>query len=111
MNIEITQEDDLSIVELQETRLDAAAAPAFKKAMEELIRDGNLNIILDISRLEFMDSSSLGAMVSILKRLGSEGDMVLLGAKGLVAELFHLTRMDQVFSLVDDLEEAKDELS
>lgn len=111
MNIDITQEDDLSIIVLNETRLDAAVAPAFKKAMEDAIREGHTDLILDISQLEFMDSSSLGAMVSILKRLGSEGDMVLLGTKGLVAELFHLTRMDQVFTLVDDLEEAKDELS
>ena len=76
-------------------------------AMEEIISSGNNQLILDISRLSFMDSSSLGAMVSVLKQIGGTGKMVIFGASGAVLELFKLTRMDRIFTLTNDLETAK----
>ena len=54
-----------------------------------------------------MDSSSLGAMVAVLKQVGGTGKMVILGASGAVLELFKLTRMDRIFTLTDDMETAK----
>ena len=53
-----------------------------------------------------MDSSSLGAMVSILKMVDVRGDFVVAGARGIVADLFKLTRMDRVFRMTDDADSA-----
>ena len=107
MNINLQQENGLTRATLDETRLDASVAPDFKAAMEEIIKAGNDQLILDISKLSFMDSSSLGAMVAVLKQVGGTGKMVILGASGAVLELFKLTRMDRIFTLTDDLEKAK----
>jgi anti-sigma B factor antagonist len=76
--------------------------------MEALIADGHTQIILDISTLTFMDSSSLGAMVAVLKAVGVQGKLVVSGATGIVRELFKLTRMDQVFTLATTIEDAKE---
>jgi len=108
MDITCTKEEDFSIIALKEKRLDASIAPEFKGQMEHLIDDGNKHIIFDISELGFMDSSSLGALVGVLKYLGSEGKMVITGASGVVLDLFELTRMDKIFTLVDDIGSAKD---
>ena len=75
--------------------------------MTELIEEGSQRIILDISDVEFMDSSSLGAMVSILKMVGGVGDLVVAGAHGIVADLFKLTRMDKVFRMTSDIKSAE----
>jgi len=107
MNINLQQENGLTTAVLDETRLDASVAPEFKSAMEAIILSGNNQLILDITRLSFMDSSSLGAMVAVLKQIGGTGKMVILGASGAVLELFKLTRMDRIFTLTDDLETAK----
>lgn len=107
MNINLQQENGLTHATLDETRLDASVAPDFKAAMEDIIKSGNDQLILDISKLSFMDSSSLGAMVAVLKQVGGTGKMVILGASGAVLELFKLTRMDRIFTLTDDLESAR----
>lgn len=110
MKIKSTKEKGFSILILNESRLDAAVAPEFKKQMEQLIDNGGKKIILDISQLSFMDSSSLGALVAVLKYIGSDGEMIVSGAKGIVLDLFKLTRMDKIFTLVDNLEVAKSTL-
>ena len=108
MKLSITHEDGFSIVSILETRLDASLAPDFKAQMEDIISNENHNIILDISKLNFMDSSSLGAMVAVYKTLGSKGKLVIFGASGVVLDLFKLTRMDSVFTIKDDLNAAKE---
>lgn len=107
MKINLLQDNGLTTATLAETRLDASVAPEFKAAMENIISAGNDQIILDISQLSFMDSSSLGAMVSVLKQIGGTGKMVIFGASGTVLELFKLTRMDRIFTLTNDIETAK----
>jgi len=107
MKINLQQDNGLTTATLDETRLDASVAPEFKAAMEDIISSGNNQLILDISQLSFMDSSSLGAMVAVLKQIGGTGKMVILGASGTVLELFKLTRMDRIFTLTDDMETAK----
>lgn len=108
MKLTTNKKDELTIVSVNEQRLDASVAPAFKQHMEEIINDGNNQIILDISSLSFMDSSSLGALVAILKLTGKQGKMVISGASGVVMELFNLTRMNRVFTLAEDIEKAQD---
>lgn len=103
----MTQKGTVSAITMNESRLDASVAPEFKKQMEAIINDGNKQIILNIGALKFMDSSSLGALVGVLKYLGNDGKMVLVGASGVVLDLFVLTRMDKIFTLVGDMETAE----
>lgn len=95
---------NFTVVCINETRLDAAVAPAFKQAMTQLLAEGVNRIILDLSQVQFMDSSSLGALVNLLKTVGSRGDLIIAGAHGIVADLFKLTRMDRVFRLVANVD-------
>ena len=108
MKINIEKKGILTIASLEETRLDASVAPDFKQRMEQIVAEGNTQIILDLSRLTFMDSSSLGATVAILKFMGSQGKIVISGASGVVLELFKLTRMDRVFTLKGNINEAEE---
>ena len=107
MKIDLQQSDGITTAIIEETRLDASIAPEFKAAMEDIISSGNNQLIIDISQLSFMDSSSLGAMVSVLKKISATGKMVVFGASGTVLELFRLTRMDRIFTLTNDIETAK----
>lgn len=108
MELSAKKIDDLTLLKVLEPRLDAANAPELRGKINELIEAGAQRIILDISDVEFMDSSSLGAMVSILKMVGSSGDLVVAGAHGIVADLFKLTRMDRVFRMTDTTDDALD---
>jgi anti-sigma B factor antagonist len=89
-----------------ERRIDAATSAAFKGTMVDRINSGRRRIVLDLSEVDFVDSSGLGAMVSSLKAIGDEGDLVLCGVRETVMSLFRLTRMNRVFSMFGGREEA-----
>jgi anti-sigma B factor antagonist len=92
-------------------RLDAKIAVEFKDKMTELINAGNHNIILDLSNVDFVDSSGLGAIVTSLKILGRRGDLVVAGVKNDVMTMFTLTRMDRVFRMFPTTADAQQALA
>ncbi|WP_299872512.1 STAS domain-containing protein [uncultured Cocleimonas sp.] len=107
MQLSITENENITVVTVNESRLDASIAPEFKKQMEEIINNDKDKIILDITEIGFMDSSSLGALVGVLKAMGNNGKLIVCGASGVVLELFKLTRMDRIFTLSEDMASAK----
>jgi anti-sigma B factor antagonist len=99
------------VVRVAEKRIDASKAPVFKDEIAKCIDAGQSQIVLDLSGVDFIDSSGLGALVSCLKRLGPRGSLAVAGASGAVSRLFTLTRMDKVFTLHPNVDSAVDQLS
>jgi anti-sigma B factor antagonist len=106
MQIEESRDGEVLIVEPKVVRLDAQQAIGFKESLLRLIEGGDRQLILDLNTVEFMDSSGLGAVVAVLKRLGFHGVLVICSAHVAVSELFRLTRMDKVIQLVGTRAEA-----
>lgn len=94
-----------------EARVDARLASELKQRLLELIASGHPRIALDLSEVEFLDSSGLGAIIAALKQLDGQGDLVIVGAKPAVKNLFRLTRMDKVFRMYPGTAEAVAALS
>ena len=92
-------------------RLDAAYANTCRGRMIDRIRAGHRFIVLDLSNVEFVDSSGLNAILSSRNALGGEGELVLCGLQKPVASIFRLTKLDQVFSIYADQKEAIGALS
>ena len=63
-------------------------------------------MVLDLSHVDFIDSSCLGALVSILKSVSGQGELVLCSVNGTIQNLFKLTRMDRVFSIKETRQDA-----
>lgn len=99
------------VVHVAEKRIDASKAPAFKDEMTKCIEGGQSQIVLDLSGVDFIDSSGLGAIVACLKRIGPRGSLAVAGASGAVSRLFTLTRMDKVFALHPTVDSAVAQLS
>lgn len=99
MQLDERKAGEALVVQPLEDRLDARVATDFKERMAELIAGGYTKIVLDLSKVEFIDSSGLGAIVSSLKRLGGRGDLVVCGLRETTMTMFKLTRMDRVFQL------------
>ncbi|MDI9371129.1 MAG: STAS domain-containing protein [Synergistaceae bacterium] len=65
-----------------------------------LLEEGVSNLTLDLHNLDYIDSSGLGVLISIHKRcLQKGGKMSVTGLRGMVEELFKLTRLDLVFEV------------
>lgn len=99
MQITATTLDGALILDVQETRLDAAVALSFKDAMRNAAEQPGSPVILGLSQVEFMDSSGLGAVVAMMKLLGPDRPLELAALSPAVMKVFRLTRMDTVFQI------------
>jgi anti-sigma B factor antagonist len=111
MQLQQRTKSGILIVRPLEKRIDAATATQFKQKMSEWIDAGNRRIVLNLSEVDFIDSSGLGAIISGLKKLGDDGNLVICVIKETVMSLFRLTRMDRVFDLFESEEDAVKALS
>ena len=101
MRFEESKVGNVLIARVMDPRIAADIAPRLKAYLAEYINNGNRSIVLDMGAVTFIDSSGLGALVSSLKAMGNEGDLVISGARATVASMFKLTRMDKVFRMYE----------
>lgn len=106
MTIESSMVEDTQVVTVTVPRIDAAIAISFKDAMREETANGTERVILDLTQVEFIDSSGLGAIVAAMKQLGPKRRLDLAGLSKNVDTVFRLTRMDTVFRLFPTLNDA-----
>jgi anti-sigma B factor antagonist len=104
MNFDIQSENGIEIIVPLVRRLDASVAGVFKQEILSFIQQGKNNILLDFSHVDFIDSSCLGALVSILKTINGNGDseLALCSLNSNIQHMFKLTRMDRIFTIGND---------
>ena len=91
--------------------LDAGNVKDFRAAIERAAATHDA-LLLDMSRLTFVDSSGLGALLSCLRTMkGKKGQLLLFGMTKPVRALFELVRMHRIFSIYNSQEEALAELA
>lgn len=90
------------LIAVEEPRIDAAVAIQFKDRLREMAEDGPARVVLDLSQVDFLDSSGLGAVVAAMKQLGAGRQLELAGLTPTVEKVFRLTRMDTVFTIHED---------
>ncbi|WP_447248523.1 STAS domain-containing protein [Meridianimarinicoccus sp. RP-17] len=89
--------EDLLVLTVIDTRLEASNAQSLRELLIGRIEKGEQRIVLDLQNVVFMDSSALGSLIGAMKRLRPQGTLALAGATGPVLRLMNLTRMDKVF--------------
>ncbi len=97
MDIEQERINNIEVVKVNEQRLDAFNSPVFKEILIGIVDEGEKSLVLDLSGVEFIDSSGLAVMVSIMRSLG--GDLRLAGIKENILKLFKATKLDKVFKV------------
>ncbi len=94
------------VVKPIEKRIEASNSSAFKDIFIDHINSGKCRMVLNLSEVEFIDSSGLGSIISVLKTLSGRGDIVLCEIQPSVLSLFTLTRMNRVFKIYETQDEA-----
>lgn len=106
MKLSSSIQGDAQVIVAQEPRIDAAIAIQFKDKMKAETEAGEGRVILDLSRVEFIDSSGLGAIVAAMKQISGTRRMELAGLTETVQKVFRLTRMDTIFAIHPSVEAA-----
>ena len=111
MQFEEQQQQGVLIVRPLERSLDATNIQEFKQVMAERVMAGNWRIAFDLGAIEFIDSSGLGGVISVLKAIGDRGNVALFGVDENVRTLFKLTRTDRIFPIMPDVSGALNALT
>lgn len=99
MEISSAVHGDILALTIEEARLDAAAALPFKERMRAAAGAHPGRVVIDMRRVEFLDSSGLGALVAGMKLLDGDRRLELARCGPIVEKVLRLTRMDSVFVL------------
>lgn len=86
--------------------LDAFSEPAFKKVIGKCVEDGPVNVILDLSTIDFVDSSGLGVLVQMAKKTQGLSGTLQIITNPRVTQTVKLVRLDQFLSLQASIDEA-----
>jgi anti-sigma B factor antagonist len=87
--------------------LDLGSVPEVRRAIRGLIDEGQVNFEINLTQLEFIDSSGLGVLVGGLARVREkEGEIKIVCANRRILRVFEMTRLTQLFEIYQDEESA-----
>ncbi|GAA0702654.1 STAS domain-containing protein [Paraclostridium ghonii] len=99
VNIESRLDDNFWNVEIN-GELDVAGADKVKAYLNRLIEEQPVDIKIDFTNLEYIDSTGLGALIGVLKRLKvNEKDIYVLNPRKNVKKIFSITGLDKIFKV------------
>jgi anti-sigma B factor antagonist len=89
-----------------EGELDLAAAPSLKWALADLVQAGATQLVVDLSRVTFIDSTALGVLVGAHRSLSAGSRLAIACRHPDVLNIFELTGLDATFDIFPTLEDA-----
>lgn len=90
--------------------LDAFSEATFRKVVSKCIDDGPTHIVLDLSKIDFVDSSGLGALVQLVKKAQTAGGSLQIVTNPRVTQTVKLVRLEKFLSLQPSVEEALEQV-
>jgi anti-anti-sigma factor len=86
--------------------MDAFSEAIFRKVLTKCIDDGPKNVILDLSKIDLMDSSGLGALVQLAKKAQSAEGSLQIVTNPRVTQTVKLVRLEKFLALQTSVETA-----
>ena len=94
-----TAESELPIIEL-EGEVDVYTAPQLKQQMISLLESGANELVVDLTKVDYLDSTALGVLIGGLKRMRErDGNMVLVCPSPRIRRVFEITGLDKIFDM------------
>jgi len=106
-SVEHTVTDDGIVSVALTGALDVATAPQVRELLTGLIADGHHRLVLEMSRLDFVDSIGLGIFVGVVHRLRPyDSSLAVAAASPQARKVFEITQLTRVLPLYDSLDAA-----
>ncbi|NJK62937.1 MAG: STAS domain-containing protein [Synechococcaceae cyanobacterium SM2_3_1] len=86
--------------------LDAFSEPVFRKVVSKYIEEGPPHVILDLTGIDFVDSSGVGALVQLAKQVQGESGSLQTVSNARVTQTVKLVRLEKFLSLRQSMAEA-----
>ena len=92
-------------------QLDAYSEKQFTTYMDDVLDANPFSVVIDLTKIDFLDSSGLGAMVQTAKKCNSLGRSFLVVGNARVVQTIKLVRLEEFLHLVPDLATALNQLA
>jgi len=107
MNLNLETINGFNVLTIKDERIDAHNSGELKEYLLHMIESGKTNILIQLGNVRFIDSSGLGALLSGNKNIAAKsGKFALINIQKQVLSMFELTRLNRVFEIYADLNEA-----
>ena len=92
--------------------LDLATSPTVRAALTDATEKGKRELVVDLTQLEFLDSTGLGALIGAHRRATEHGGSLrLIVSDGPISRLLTITGLIRVFAVYHSLEDARNDRS
>lgn len=105
LTIDLAQEPEYWLLTLHGD-LDYGECASFRMNIDRILKTAPPATIVDLSGLEYLDSSGLGLLLSLSKEYGAQGGRLVLVTNETVDNILSLTRLNGIFSTAVSLDEA-----
>ncbi len=106
LSINLDQNPDVWVAEMIGD-LDYGECAAFRMQIDRILRESPPAVILDLTGIEYLDSSGLGLLLALSKEYGALGGKLVLVINDTVDNILSLTRLNGIFATANDLSEAR----
>jgi len=89
-----------------EGELDLATAPSLKQMLVDSLHAGNSRLVVDLSLVNFMDSTALSVLVGVTRRLSADARLAIVCTRLNVLRIFEFSGLDGAFAIFPTLDEA-----
>lgn len=89
-----------------EGELDLFTAPSLKRTLVDALQAGSTRFIVDLSQATFIDSTTLGVLVGITRRLDDGARLAIVCTRPNVRKIFEFSGLDGTFAVFPTLDEA-----
>ena len=106
LSVSTREEGQFTVVEVG-GEVDVYTAPRLREAVVSAIDAGNVKLVIDVDRVDFLDSTGVGVLVGALKKVRGEGGTLdIVCTQPRLLKIFDITGLDKVFGLHASVPEA-----
>jgi len=107
MSISVENKNDITLITIENQEIDASNTGQLKDELHQSLAPG-MHVLLDLSKLQFIDSSGLGVLLSCMRYLTSNnGDLKICCVTKSVQAILELVRFHRVVDIFNTREEAE----
>lgn len=107
MGLAVSGKDDITILALEGKIMGGPEAGEINDTIHQLIEQDQKKLIINMEKVEWMNSSGLGILIGAITTLRNNGgDLCLVHVSERVKNLFRITKLSGAFSIYDDLDSA-----
>jgi anti-sigma B factor antagonist len=99
LDLNVREEGSYSVLEVA-GEIDVYTAPKLREKLIELVNEGKFHLVVDLEKVDFLDSTGLGVLVGGLKRVRNhDGSLELVCTQDKILKIFRITGLTKVFPI------------